>query len=638
MFAIFSLWLHLIFMKINIIYPNKILLWGALMASTAVMTPYDVRAQDSDTIIVNEPSAADDLRDAIIRIGRSPTDSSALYDAGDASLRIGDAIVALDFFKRAERIEPSSSRIKIGLAKAQLNLENPVEALRLFDLAQSRGALAKDMAFDRGLAYDLIGNFSRAQQEYSLASGNIGSEDDKNALTIRQAISYSLAGNHDYADGLLLPLIEKNDPIAWRTRSFLLAARGDDKESYKIAQSFLSAIDAQKLRPYLKTMDKLTGAQQASAVHFGNFPATNIIGKDSDIIRTASANTDLLRENSSDRLTPVGKPLGQDISAANSDRLSKQKGDDKKSGKSKKETKSAQIADVKIIEKVEETVKIASVEPIAQIAQKSVADNQLAAGAPIAEPGFSSILDVKTAQLPQINNDNVNAARSDNIVIIGTGVGSGQKSADVADLSSNISDDDQDTDNLSQATFNPIAISAAETENDAEKGLGLDAFIASLEIPEEDQAVVPTVNLEAIKAEQLEQRRIEKLAQERTEKRAAEKAAADKRAAERAATQKAAEDAKRAEAEKNKARYWVQIATGRDVNALKFDYRRISRKQADLFKGKSGSTSKWGQTNRLVVGPFDDLSSAKTFESEYRKGGSDGFVWRSGDGTIVDGF
>lgn len=93
-------------------------------------------------------------------------------------------------------------------------------------------------------------------------------------------------------------------------------------------------------------------------------------------------------------------------------------------------------------------------------------------------------------------------------------------------------------------------------------------------------------------------------------------------------------DSKKAQPKEPK-RYWVQIATGADLAALKYDYRRMSKKHAELFKSQSGWTSKWGKTSRLVVGPFDNLAGAKKFEAGFRKVGGNGFSWVSEDGVEV---
>ncbi len=84
----------------------------------------------------------------------------------------------------------------------------------------------------------------------------------------------------------------------------------------------------------------------------------------------------------------------------------------------------------------------------------------------------------------------------------------------------------------------------------------------------------------------------------------------------------------------NPARFWVQIATG-EASALGYDYRKWSKKSADLFKGQSGWTSAWGKTDRLLVGPFADQKAAKKWEGDFRKAGGDGFMWKSENGVAV---
>ena len=82
------------------------------------------------------------------------------------------------------------------------------------------------------------------------------------------------------------------------------------------------------------------------------------------------------------------------------------------------------------------------------------------------------------------------------------------------------------------------------------------------------------------------------------------------------------------------ARFWVQIATG-EASALTYDYRKWSKKSAELFKGQSGWTSAWGKTSRLLVGPFADLKAAKKWESDFKKAGGNGFMWKSENGVAV---
>ncbi|SBV32038.1 Sporulation related [uncultured Sphingopyxis sp.] len=125
------------------------------------------------------------------------------------------------------------------------------------------------------------------------------------------------------------------------------------------------------------------------------------------------------------------------------------------------------------------------------------------------------------------------------------------------------------------------------------------------------------------------------------DKRKAEAAEAAKREKEEAAAKAKAEaDAKaKEEAAKKKAnpaRIWVQIATGANLKALAFDYNRFAKRNAALFKGKSGATAEWGQTRRLLVGPFANRKAAQDWLGDYKKAEGDGFLFDSDAGEIVE--
>lgn len=114
----------------------------------------------------------------------------------------------------------------------------------------------------------------------------------------------------------------------------------------------------------------------------------------------------------------------------------------------------------------------------------------------------------------------------------------------------------------------------------------------------------------------------------------------------REAPAKAAKDAKSAAAAKAQkdakpkppaqpSRVWVQVATGRDVGALGFDWRRMTRANADLFKGQRAHVATWGQSNRLLTGPFPNAAEARAFVTKLKKGGLDSFVFTSSEGEDV---
>lgn len=84
-------------------------------------------------------------------------------------------------------------------------------------------------------------------------------------------------------------------------------------------------------------------------------------------------------------------------------------------------------------------------------------------------------------------------------------------------------------------------------------------------------------------------------------------------------------------------RIWVQVATGRDKAALGFDWRRMKRGAAEAFRGKEAFISAWGQTNRLLTGPFQSETAANSFIAQLRDADVDGpFVWTSPAGQVVD--
>jgi hypothetical protein len=191
--------------------------------------------------------------------------------------------------------------------------ENPFEALRLFDDAVRLGADQRSIAADRALAFDLLGNFGRAQQDYQLAR-TVASSDD---IIIRQAVSLSLAGQKEQADAMLLPLLQRNSPAAWRARAFMLAARGDLRESNKVAQGFMDATSAQKMERFFRLMPNLTGAQQAAAIHLGHFPTSQAVGRDSEQVRRVAATVPQPAiAPAQNRLIPSGAPLGTKPTAA----------------------------------------------------------------------------------------------------------------------------------------------------------------------------------------------------------------------------------------------------------------------------------------------------------------------------------
>lgn len=82
-------------------------------------------------------------------------------------------------------------------------------------------------------------------------------------------------------------------------------------------------------------------------------------------------------------------------------------------------------------------------------------------------------------------------------------------------------------------------------------------------------------------------------------------------------------------------RVWVQVATGKKIDALGFDWRRISREGGAVLARLKPHTARWGETNRLVVGPIDNRDKAQALVRELKGKGLDSFLWRSDEGEAV---
>jgi Flp pilus assembly protein TadD len=604
--------------------------------------------------VKQEPAGAAELRDAVRRIAQRPTDSYALSDAGYAAVKLGDYDAAFNFFTKANALQPADARIKAGLAIAQVRRENPFEALSLFDEAIRLGTNERTIALDRGLAFDLLGNFERAQRDYALAATYSTSDE----LTLRRAISLSLAGQRDEADRLLIPMLQKEDPEAWRTRALMLAARGDHREAGKIALGFLPEPEARRMDGYFRNMPRLTAAQQAAAMHFGHFPVGSNIGEDSDSVRSMASATGAKPAPATGdaRLIPSGEPLGGKAVAAKPAKPLRKDRDGPKPDASVRTASAQQAVDAAAKARVT-TVAAAQLPPpeaarppvrialpafskpatvVASAPETKPVTSELpAVGPPVgigtappkpveiaAKPEPVSQQSVPTVVKPEVRPE-VRIAQIDPATVIndpppqtpgGTAAGQPVPEKPVQGPIAGPGFESVPAEQVAVATQSP-PVPAETTPAPApvpapEKPFDLGALVASIDVPDaEKKPSVAPVDLKKIKP------------------------AAPKPDA--AAIAKA-DAAKAAKAPAAAPRIWVQIATGGDVAGLGFDFRRHAKKHSALFANREGWTAVWGKTKRLLVGPFPDAKAAKKWEADFRKAGGDGFVWQSEKGAEVE--
>lgn len=514
---------------------------------------------------VQIPEGSDDLGRYLNRLARNPRDAESLVGAGEAALKLGDARAAAEFFARADAVNPNNKRTKTGLARAMLGMENPGEALRLFQAAVRLGARDVEIAADRGLAFDLTGDTASAQRDYKLALDRDPEDPD---VLRRYAVSLGIAGKWQEADKVIDPLLRKSDKTAWRNRAFILAMNGQSKQARDITQVMMPKNMADAIQPFMDRMPGLTPAQRAAAVHFGHFP--------SGIVRSSQP--------------AMVQPLP---SAATSQASAQPRGRKTRDEKSPAPARSAPVQTA-----------AATPAPTPRQVQPAVVPAPARAvppSAPIGQtPAQPAPLPVQTVPMTAPRSP----ARAENL--IGPPV---------------------EPNGVLPAA--PASVAPPAPRQDTRS---LAEIMRGVSIPDTERApATAVVDLAEVARLQAARRKAEQAAAAKA------KAEADARAKAKAeAEAKAQAKAEAALKEKNPARIWVQIATGRDIRALAFDMAKLRKKYPDVLKGKDAWTSPWGATRRMVIGPFSGTSAAKSFYSEWMKAGGDGYIWQSADGLEVE--
>jgi Flp pilus assembly protein TadD len=82
-------------------------------------------------------------------------------------------------------------------------------------------------------------------------------------------------------------------------------------------------------------------------------------------------------------------------------------------------------------------------------------------------------------------------------------------------------------------------------------------------------------------------------------------------------------------------RVWVQVATGKNVSALGFDWRRIAKTGGDALGGVKPHTTRWGEANRLLAGPYTTRDKAQAAVRALKAKGVDSFLYVSPEGEEI---
>lgn len=589
------------------------------------------QAQVDQSQLVRPPDAAD-LNTYLARLSTNPRDVAALIGAGEAALALDDPRAAAGFFARADAIASGNGRIKAGLGRVMLKLQNPGEALRLFDQAARLGYPDATMLADRGLARDMTGDQAGAQRDYQAALQRTPNDLE---LLRRYAASLGIAGQVEASDKVMQPLFYKSDRAAWRSRAFILAMNNRQAEAQKIAEQTMPAQLAAAIMPYMRKMPYLTPAQKAAAIHFGHFP-TQIGTTIAAIVPTPPA------PGYSQPVVAKTPPVA--VAAAPTSPAQDRRARRAEQQRQRREaTRLAQAGTVRPamvqpaaaptptptptpasqppapqpVQPPPAQVQMVQPTPAAPAPVQTAPPQQVVAASPQVQgppaPGFESVDTSRTAA-PAASQ----AAPATQLNAITLAQASVPPSTAPSTPPSSVV----------QPTPTPAAAPPPQPDPQATRTLA--DIIRAIDVPEtERQSVVAAVDLAEIEKIQAARRAERLAAADKVKKAAAAKAKAE---ADVKAKKEAEEKKRLAD---NPARNWLQIATGASKSALGFTLKTMRRKY-DALAPQSAWVASWGRTNRLVVGPFASFTRAKTLETKLKGEGADVFAWQSDAGEVVE--
>lgn len=82
-------------------------------------------------------------------------------------------------------------------------------------------------------------------------------------------------------------------------------------------------------------------------------------------------------------------------------------------------------------------------------------------------------------------------------------------------------------------------------------------------------------------------------------------------------------------------RLWVQLASGTNSDALPEQFRRLKKRNSDIFEGLSGYVAEMPDRSRLLIGPFKSATDANIVIEDLESVRVDAFSWTSPAGLTI---
>jgi Flp pilus assembly protein TadD len=624
-------------------------------------------------------------------LAENPKSITALMGAGKAALELGDPQAAITFFGRAEEQAPSDGRIKMWIGAALVQLEQPQGALKFFTEATGMGVPEAEVAAQRGMAFDLLGDPRRAQRDYRMALANKPSAEVSGQL----ALSLAISGEREPALRLLEDQLLTRDRAAERTRAFVLALTGDAAGAARAVQASMPAQSA-ALAPFLDRLPALSLSERALAVHLGHFPssARNLPVPRPNTYAAYQPSTTPTRAGAPDRsqaalgTRTVAAPKPQ-TRVVDREPAFKPKPVPRAAGRTPVAASPSQIASAAPAaasptrvtsgasnrETTQPRAERSATKPAASPARQQAASQspravssparQQASAIPVGrvtlpEPQASSPVVVaklepqrqgpdlaSTSALPPVQQNSGpslplaqapvqtalnRALPSQALAVPGFSIaatGQSQASAAAQEPVSELASVQAAPKPVSglASVEAPPPASAPVEERGASRLAGIASLIASL--PEEPAAAEAAPEPAPVPVKVAVAAPAEKEPPKPV-------VASKKDVAAKPVVKKDAVEAKKPAAPTEPKRIWVQVAGGADKAALPREFARIKTKAPKLLAARPAWTTPLKATNRLLVGPFKTDGEAQTFVNELKKSNVTGFAWTSEAGQKIE--
>ncbi len=523
------------------------------------------------------------LAGSLRTLSSEPRNFAALIAAGRASLDMGDTQAAAGFYGRAEEVSPQSPVPKIGIGAAMTAMGDARGAMTYFDRASALGAPHSLLALDRGLAFDLLGQQSKAQSDYRVAMFGGQIDEARRRLALSLAISKDIKG----ATATLEPLLRRRDPGAVRTNAFVMALAGDREGARRTIDAALPGAGA-RFEPFFRLLPALRADEKAMAVHLGEFPkdaAQRQVSAQpmasSPVLSIGSQRETVVAPPNRTVQVQFTPPIGTKVAKVKPPRLAPQV-DEQRRAERQASTPSTSMA---MARPALDPSRYTATRPKPE-ATTPPAPKKAAPADPEPRPGFAATDELMPIGEPE--------------PLVPVNVGA-------------VLNPDGEPIRLAEASPRSAPLPDTPAESRPEPIL-----TAAVETPPPPR---PTPKLE-IKRPPPSKPKVE-IARLDPPKKATPKP-------------KPKPEPEVAKKKAPASPYFVQLASGANQDRMAGEFKKIRAKKPGLFSGRSAQVTKGRDLFRLVIGPFKSKNDSGEFVNQLSKAGIDGFTYTAPDGMTFE--